>query len=79
MTHEKRQWFELIKVLRCERSISIFEAERSAVTSPKWRRWVKRQINNDRKCRRLALAHMKRNGPESLIVIDGSVLRVSEQ
>ncbi len=65
-----------IKVLREERDGSILDAERIALTDPGWRRWVKRQINSNERCRRMALCHMRHNGEAALIKRDGEELKV---
>lgn len=60
-------WILLIKSLRDEHGWTIIDAERTALADPTWRRWVERQINNDAKCRRMALSHIRHHGDASLI------------
>jgi len=76
MSEERHRWIELIKSIRQEHGISLFEAERMALRQPEWRRWVERQINQDVRCRRMARFHLRERGPESLIYEDGGLLRV---
>ena len=56
-----------IKELRGEYQVDILEAERIALGRPEWRRWVEHQINNDRKCRRVAAFHVEQNGDAALL------------
>ena len=64
---ERDRWIEHIKQVRAEHGISILAAERLALADDHWRRWVERQINNDDRCRRMALRHIHYNGDEALI------------
>ena len=73
---EDGDWFRLIKSIRAQRGVGILEAEKIAVQEPKWRRWLERRINIDRKCRKLALYDMRLNGAESLICWEGERLVV---
>jgi hypothetical protein len=61
------RWVLYIKELRVTHGVSLFEAQKLALSDPTWRRWVERQINSDRKCRKEALAHIRCNGEASLI------------
>jgi len=61
------RWVLYIKELRATHAVSIFEAEKLALSDPVWRRWVERQINADQRCRKAALAHIRYNGAASLI------------
>ena len=76
MSEERHRWIELIKSIRQEHGISLFESERMALRQPEWRRWVERQINHDVRCRRMARFHLRERGSESLIYEDGGLLRV---
>lgn len=76
MSEDRDRWIRLIKQLREQHAVGIFEAERIALSIPEWRRWVERQINSDAKCRELALDHLRRHGSASLISQDGQTLRV---
>ena len=73
---DRNRWIMLIKDLRVEHDASIVDAERIALTDPAWRRWVERQINGDKQCRRMALSHIRYNGEMSLIERDGDMLKV---
>lgn len=73
---DRNRWILLIKDLRVEHDTSILGAERLALGDPAWRRWVERQINNDKQCRRMALNHIRYNGEASLIERDGDILKV---
>lgn len=73
---ERLRWIKLIKTLREEHSVSIYEAERIASAQPEWRRWVERQINSDHQCRRMALRHIKNSGSAALLVQVGETLKV---
>ena len=73
---ERLRWIKLIKTLREEHGVSIYEAERIASAQPEWRRWVERQINSDQRCRRMAVSHIKHHGPAALLECDGEVLKV---
>jgi hypothetical protein len=70
MQEEQQRWVKLLKELRTQRNITLLEAERIAVSRREWRRWVEHRINNDRKCRRMALSHIKNNGVASLVAFD---------
>lgn len=72
-------WFEMIKSIRAERGVSILDAEKLAVRDPKWRRWLERRINSDRKCQKLAFTDMRLNGRDSLICWVGDRLVVRDQ
>ena len=76
MDEERNRWIVLIKGLRTEHNASILEAERIALSRPEWRRWVEWQINADRKCRRMALHHIKNRGEDSLLRETGGLLKV---
>jgi hypothetical protein len=73
---DRHRWIMLIKDLRVEHDASIIDAERIALADPAWRRWVERQINGDRRCRQMALSHIRHNGEMSLIERDGDLLKV---
>ncbi|MCW4463579.1 hypothetical protein OK349_17870 [Sphingomonas sp. BT-65] len=73
---DRNRWIMLIKGLRVEHDVSIVDAERIALADPAWRRWVERQINSDKQCRRMALSHIRYNGELSLIERDGELLKV---
>jgi hypothetical protein len=73
---DRKRWIGLIKDLRVEHDAGIIDAERIALADPAWRRWVERQINNDMRCRRMALRHIHYNGEASLLERDGDALRV---
>lgn len=73
---DRDRWISLIKDLRVEHDASILDAERIALADPAWRRWVERQINSDRQCRRMALTHIRINGEASLIDHDGDTLKI---
>lgn len=73
---DRSRWIVLIKNLRVEHSCGIIDAERIALADPAWRRWVERQINNDKTCRRMVLRHIRYNGEGSLLGDDGDALRV---
>ncbi|MDH7974338.1 hypothetical protein QH494_19285 [Sphingomonas sp. AR_OL41] len=64
---ERNRWIMLIKELRTERQIGIFEAERLALARPEWRRWVEQQINTDQRCQRMAHCHIRHNGDAALL------------
>lgn len=71
---ERDRWILHIKELRERHGISIFDAERLALVDPQWRRWVERQINNDDRCRRMALSHIRYNREMALIERQGDRL-----
>lgn len=73
---DRNRWILLIKELRAEHNVSILAAERLALADPRWRRWVDQQINTDVRCRRLALHHIRHNGDEALIELEGGRLKV---
>ena len=73
---DRNLWIGLIKDLRVEHDVGITDAERIALADPAWRRWVERQINNDKTCRQTALRHIRYNGEASLLERDGDALRV---
>jgi len=72
---DRNRWILLIKELRAEHNVSILAAERLALADPRWRRWVDQQINTDVRCRRLALHHIRHNGDEALIELEGGRLK----
>ncbi|HTN13817.1 MAG TPA: hypothetical protein VL094_03325 [Sphingomonadaceae bacterium] len=61
------RWLQLIKELRARHNVSILEAERIALSNRHRRRWVEKQINTHRQCRKHALSHIRHNGAASLI------------
>ncbi len=65
------RWVLLIKELRTEHGLGVLEAERMALANPHRRKWVERQINIHRRCRKYALAHIHHNGRASLIEREG--------
>lgn len=71
---DRDRWILHIKELREKRSIGILDAERLALTDPQWRRWLERQINNDDRCRRMALSHIRHNREMALIARQGDRL-----
>ena len=71
---DRDRWILHIKELRGQHDISILDAERLALANPQWRRWVERQINNDDRCRRMALTHIRYNGDQALIERKGDYL-----
>jgi hypothetical protein len=73
---ERIRWIEHIKKLRSKHGVDIFEAERLALSESHWRRWVAHQINNDVRCKRMALDHIRIHGDKSLLYEDGEVLLV---
>lgn len=75
---ETDRWILLIKDIRAKHNIGILDAERVALTDPKWRRWVNHRINTDSRCQRIALHHMRANGENALIKRKGSQLKVRE-
>jgi hypothetical protein len=75
-TDSERRWVLLIKELRAEHGFGIFEAEEMALRDPALRRWVERQINTQRRCRKQALAHIRVNGEKSLIERDGETFKL---
>lgn len=75
---ETNRWILLIKEIRAKHNIGILDAERIALTDPKWRRWVNHQINTNMQCQRMALHHMRANGESALIERDGDALKVRE-
>lgn len=78
MDHRTR-WIIKIKELRGRHGINILEAERLLLSQPHWRNWVDHQINNDAKCRKMALSHMKYNGRKSLIYEGSEGLKVRKR
>ena len=76
MADERDRWISLIKGVRQEHGVSIYEAERIALAQPEWRRWVERQIGSDMRCRRMALRHLREHGKASLIERDGDTLKL---
>ncbi|MBN9361214.1 MULTISPECIES: hypothetical protein [unclassified Devosia] len=64
---ERNRWIELIKGLRERHLCSLDEAHRLALADPHWRRWVERQINSDPQCRKMALRHIRHDGPRALL------------
>jgi hypothetical protein len=76
MPDERDRWITLIKSLRQEHGVSIYDAERIALGEVAWQRWVDRQINTDMRCRRMALFHIRSNGSASLLEKDGDQLKV---
>ena len=75
-TEDRDRWVTLIKTLRQTYDVDLFEAERLALSKPEWRRWVERQINSDRRCRRMALTHIRTHGPLALVIKDGDRLNI---
>lgn len=73
---ERDRWIRHIKEVRAEHGVSILAAERLALADNQWRRWVERQINNDDRCRRMALRHIHYNGDEALICELGDRLKL---
>jgi hypothetical protein len=73
---QRIDWIELIKTIRQVRNIGLSDAERIALSHERWRRWCERRINTEQKCRKLALAHMRYEGVDALIVREGGRLRV---
>ena len=73
---ERDRWILHIKELRAVHGVSIFEAEKLALTNATWRRWVERQIAIDGNCRRMALRHLRYNGDASLLGRDDERLFV---
>lgn len=73
---DRNRWILLIKDLRAEHETSILDAEHIALADPAWRRWAEQQINGDKRCRRMALNHIRYNGEMSLIERDGDTLKV---
>ncbi len=73
---ERDRWIRHLKELRATHGVSIFDAERLALTDPAWRRWVERQIVTDERCCRMALQHIRYNGKVALIGRDGDQLFV---
>ena len=73
---DRNRWIKLIKELMIARHLSQLEAERIALADPQWRRWVERQINNDMRCRRMALSHIRDNERAALIERQGETLKV---
>jgi hypothetical protein len=65
---DRQRWILLIKELRAEHGCSIYDAERIALLNPIWKRWVERQINNDRRCAKMARYHIRHNGDAALLV-----------
>ena len=65
------RWLLLIKELRVLHDVSILEAERIALSNAHRRKWVEKQINGHRRCRKFALAHIRYNGDASLIHREG--------
>jgi len=76
MPEDHSRWIQIIKQLRQEHGVGLFEAERIALLRPEWRRWVERQINSDAACRKAALSHLRRHGSNSLVLQEGQTLRV---
>jgi hypothetical protein len=76
MAEDHNRWIRLIKQLRQEHGVGLFEAERIALSHPEWRRWVERQVNVDAACRKAALSHLRHHGPNSLVLQEGQTLRV---
>ncbi|PBN41664.1 hypothetical protein [Sphingobium sp. D43FB] len=73
---DRDQWISHIKELREQHDVSILDAERIALGTRQWRRWVEQQINADERCRRMALAHIRYNGDAALIERRGDTLFV---
>jgi hypothetical protein len=67
MASKDASWLLRIKELRGRFGVSIFEAERMALTDPHMRKWAEMQINSDLGCRKYALSHIRRHGDRSLI------------
>ena len=74
--NERMRWIKLIKTLREERGVDIYEAEQLALEQPEWRRWVERQINSDPQCRKMALRHIGHHGPAALVIQAEGSLKV---
>ena len=73
---QRIDWIELIKTIRRVRTVDLSAAEKIAVSHEGWRRWCERRINTEQKCRTLALAHLRHEGADALIVREGERLRV---
>ncbi len=76
MTDNRNRWINLIKRIRQEHGVGIFEAEKLALHEPEWRRWIDRQITVH--CRRMALRHIREHGLASLIEQSGDRLSIRE-
>ena len=77
MTRERVRWICHIKRIRKALGLDPLAAERLALHSPYWQRWLERQVNSDSECRDMALAHISRHGPASLLEREGDHLKVS--
>jgi hypothetical protein len=69
------RWLLLIKELRVKHGASIIEAERMALSNRHRRRWVEKQINTHRQCRKKALSHIRHHGSDTLIDREGETFR----
>lgn len=73
---DRERWTVHLKDLRLRHDVDLMEAERIALSDSTWCRWVTHQINNDRRCRKMALSHIKVRGDRALVYTDGDVLKV---
>jgi hypothetical protein len=71
-------WAELIKEIRGASGLGIFAAEEIVFSHQGWRRLCNHRINHDRDCKKQAIRHVKRHGPNSLIMSVGEKLVVVE-
>lgn len=76
MMDERDRWIMLIKKIRIERGVSIYEAERFALSQPGWRRWVERQVTIDVRCRKMARYHIRQHGEAALVYEAEGTLKV---
>ena len=65
------KWLRIIYGFMIAHECSIFEAERLALGNPHRRKWVERAINAGNPCRKYALAHIRQNGADALVVREG--------
>lgn len=73
---DRERWIVHIKELRRWHGVDLPEAERIALSDATWRRWVTHQINTDRRCRKMALSHIRILGDRALLYKEGEVLKV---
>ena len=76
MDRERLRWAWHVKRIRQALGVTLLDAERLALHSPYWRRWVERHINSDMECRELALSHIRQHGSASLLEQHGNTLKV---
>lgn len=71
---ERSSWPELIKAIRAAAEIGIMPAHKIALSHDGWRRLCNVRINQERRCRKQALSHLKTYGADSFVIRDGDTL-----